>query len=267
MEQFKNFWGERFIPFKKTEEEAWQELQGRLKDHAVPAGKVLTLRPVWAAAAAIALLVATYLLMAPSHKTLQFATVSGQTQEVTLPDGSVVNLAPTSKIDFEENWGATRVVNLEGQAFFTVKTGSNFQVRTDKGCVSVLGTSFDVNTTRGLEVFCKTGKVLVEYSGQKKVLTPGMISKIQNNDLIALNNEIDKSKWLEGSLSFENESLELVLAELERFYNVEITCENIQGKMYTGQFTLNNLEEALTLVCAPYGMNYKIDNDMKITIQ
>lgn len=267
MEQFKNFWGGREIPFKKTEEEAWSELQARLETASIANPKVIALRPMWAAAAAIALLVAGYLFLASSNKELKFATEPGAQLMVELPDGSTVNLAPNSTVTFMEKWEANREVMLSGQGFFEVKAGSNFEVKTAHGEVSVLGTSFDVKALNSLEVYCESGKVLVEAEGQKTVLTQGMSSKIQNKQLVTQTNAAKKAQWLEGNLSFENESLENVLNEIERFYNVEIECAKSNDKFYTGQFTLNNLEEALTLVCAPFALNYSIDGNMKITIQ
>lgn len=267
MEQ-NNFWKNRRIPFKKTEEEAWEELQMKMEQSKLGSVKVISMRPFYAAAAAVAVLIGVYFFFNQSVDSITIATKNGDFKEVTLPDGSKAKVAPGSSISFAEVWDANRLVVLEGQAFFEVKKGSNFKVHTEVGDVSVLGTSFDVNAKDGFKVFCKTGKVLVESAGQTTVLTPGLQSKLsKENKLETSANVSNQNQWIDGKLSFENETLESVFNEIERFYNVEISCNSTQGKLYTGQFSLDNLEEALTLVCAPFGLEYSIENDMKINIQ
>ncbi|MEZ4800493.1 MAG: FecR domain-containing protein [Flavobacteriales bacterium] len=267
MEQ-NNFWKNRRIPFSKTEEEAWEELQMRMEQSKLGSVKVISMRPIYAAAAAVAVLLGAYFFFNQSVDSITIATNNGDYKEVTLPDGSSAKLAPGSTLSFAEEWDANRLVVLKGQAFFEVKKGSNFKVHTEIGDVSVLGTSFDVNTNEGFKVFCKTGKVLVESAGQTTVLTPGLQSKLSAENKLETTSRIaNENQWIDGKLSFENESLEAVLNEIERFYNVDINCKVTEGKLYTGQFSLNNLEEALTLVCAPFGLEYKIENGMKINIQ
>ncbi|MFW5820945.1 MAG: FecR family protein, partial [Bacteroidota bacterium] len=70
--------------------------------------------------------------------------ISEQT-ELYLPDSSFVVLNAGSKIRYSDRkWKKERNVELSGEAFFKVKKGSQFNVTTGQGTVTVLGTEFTV---------------------------------------------------------------------------------------------------------------------------
>lgn len=262
MEENKRFWGRVEIPFKKTEDQAWSDLQARLAT--AETMKVVPLRRsklVWGAAAAAVIAFGFLLFNAFPSKTILTAS-NGQISSHTLPDGSVVVLNAGSEIEYYNDWSENRSLELDGQAFFNVKKGSNFVVKTQNGQVRVLGTSFDV-LSRGntFDVFCETGVVEVSSLGIKKVITPGQAVKLKNGVFERKVPAGNISEWKEGRFVYENESLDVVLDEIERQFNVEIKRPNVRSVSYTGEFKNTNLENALEVVLSPFDMGFtKIDN-------
>jgi ferric-dicitrate binding protein FerR (iron transport regulator) len=269
MEKNKNYWGDKEIPFTKTEEQAWTELQARIQGLETET-PVRSIRPwVWmASAAAVAALVISVFYINSGATQFAFNTGNKETKEITLPDGSTAILNAGSSITFSDDWSEERVLNLEGEAFFTVKKGCRFKVFTKYGEVQVLGTSFNVSARpQDFNVICETGRVLVTSGSEEMIITPGLQASLENGKLIQAAAGHHGNSWIEGQFIFEEEPLENVLSEIERQFNVSIEYPNLNGKTYSGQFGNLNLEETLTVVCAPFGLDFSIENNMKVTLK
>ena len=183
-----------------------------------------------------------------------------QQSTVELPDASRVNLNANSAVTFNKsNWDKTRAVQLKGEAFFKVAKGQKFDVITDDGIVSVLGTQFNVKQ-RGsyFEVTCFEGLVSVAHNGKTVKLKPGNSFKVIDGKQIAdIKETALQPNWLKGESNFESVPLKHVIAELENQYNESITTENIDtSRLFTGSFTHNNLDLALKSVTIPLNLSY-----------
>jgi ferric-dicitrate binding protein FerR (iron transport regulator) len=269
MEKNKNYWGDKEIPFTKTEEQAWTELQARIQtlNNETP---VRSIKPwVWvASAAAVAALVVSLFFINPEAQQFAFATGNKESKEITLPDGSTAMLNAGSSISFSNDWSEERVLNLEGEAFFSVNKGCRFKVFTKYGEVQVLGTSFNVSARpENFDVICETGRVLVKSGSEEVIITPGLQASLENGKLVKSDASHKGNSWIEGQFIFEEEPLENVISEIERQFNVSIQHPEINGKKYSGQFGNLNLEETLTVVCAPFGLDFSIGEDMKVTLK
>jgi ferric-dicitrate binding protein FerR (iron transport regulator) len=190
------------------------------------------------------------------------AAVAQITKEI-LPDQSEVTLSPGTKLSYNtDNWSKDRKLDLEGLAFFDVKKGETFTVQTAKGTVTVLGTSFSVDTRFGkFEVVCKTGKVKVEYrDGSAKILNPGEMVSDQNGTLImAAADHDDMIPWLNGTYTFENTAFSNVIMELENQFDIKIEIdESYLNQKYTGYFKQGKLEDALFSVTWPMKLKFEI---------
>jgi len=192
--------------------------------------------------------------------------------EVYLPDSSFVSLNKGSKIKFsEKEWGKERNVELNGEAFFRVKKGSQFNVKTQQGTVTVLGTEFGVkDRAKYYEVTC--------FSGLVKVITTQNSHVLQANSAYRLVNDKEESytipnqsepDWLNGESSFKSVPLLFVINELERQYKVIIEARNVDlNQLFTGGFSHENLEIALESVTIPVNLNYQIKgNKILITFE
>jgi transmembrane sensor len=269
MEKKSSFWGEREIPFNKTDEQAWSELQVRISRLPAQTKEVNIAPWKWmGAAAAISVLIVSVLYVLSDKPVLAYETGNKEMKEISLPDGSVAILNADSKLTVEGDWSDERMLKLEGEAFFHVGKGSRFKVFTKYGEVLVLGTSFDVKAREnGLRVMCETGRVLVTANNEDVVLTPGQEAFVKAGHLVSIPSAHSAKAWLDGLFVFEDQPLDEVFSEIERQFNVKINHPDVQGKLYTGQFGNLNLEEALTLVCAPFGLDYKIDSNLNVTIK
>lgn len=269
MEKKSSFWGGREIPFNKTEEQAWSELQVRISQLPTQTKEISIAPWKWmGAAAAIAVLIVSVLYVISDKPVLAYQTGKKEIKEIALPDGSVATLNADSKLTVDGDWTDERSLHLEGEAFFQVGKGSRFKVFTKYGDVLVLGTSFDVKAREnGLHVMCETGRVLVTANNEDLVLTPGQQAFVKAGHLVSSASAHSAKAWTDGLFVFEEQPLDEVLNEIERQFNVKINHPDVNGKLYTGQFGNLNLEEALTLVCAPFGLDYTIDGNLNVTIK
>lgn len=191
----------------------------------------------------------------------QFNTNIAQQTTIKLPDASSVDLNANSTLGFNENnWSENRVVELNGEAFFKVAKGQKFDVITEDGIVSVLGTQFNVKQRDDyFEVTCYEGLVAVTHNNKTLKLKPQETYKNIDGKLFATEKEnASQPTWLRGESSFDGVPLNYVISELKNQYNIEIKTENIDiSRMFTGTFTHNNLDLALQSVTIPLNLNFK----------
>lgn len=189
--------------------------------------------------------------------------------KVYLPDSSFVALNVDSKIRFtEKKWEKERNVELAGQAFFKVKEGSQFNVLTQHGKVTVLGTEFDVKDWDGYyEVTCFSGSVQVITEDNTIILTPNEAFQIVNgSDEQYTVTGKEKPDWQQEESSFNSVPLHFVIEELERQYDISIETKNVDlRQLFTGSFSHNNLKIALESVTVPANLTYEI-KDKKVLI-
>ena len=165
-------------------------------------------------------------------------------RRVTLPDGSVVTLAPYSYLRYALPFGKTdRTVALTGQAFFNVipNTHSPFFVFTDAVVTRVLGTSFTVMNRTGqlAKVIVRTGRVSVynrqtfktgsKASTMGLVLVPNQQATFQQADGLLIRSLIEKPLPLPNkvvnTLDFENQPVSEVIDALVKTYGIPITYD------------------------------------------
>lgn len=147
-----------------------------------------------------------------------------------LPDGSVVHLNTGSELKVPVYFGTeSREVWLRGEGFFEVVHRENliFTVHTDKADISVLGTEFDVRAYTDEKEVVTTlvqGAVGVISGRTYDRLKPGEQARIAGKGDIRVA-EVDIYPfiaWKNGRMVFENERLEKIMAELQRWYDFEL---------------------------------------------
>jgi transmembrane sensor len=191
--------------------------------------------------------------------------ISEQT-ELYLPDSSYVSLNAGSEIRFSDRrWKKERNVELRGEAFFKVKEGSQFKVKTDQGTVTVLGTEFNVKEWQNyFHVSCYSGLVEVAAGESTVVLQPNTIYRIVNGEEKTFAfSEKSQPDWLYGESSFSSVPLKFVINELERQYKVSVETRNVDlSQRFTGSFTHEDLQIALKSITLPLDLNYEIKNSV-----
>lgn len=147
-----------------------------------------------------------------------------------LPDGSVVHLNAGSELKVPVYFGTeSREVWLRGEGFFEVVHRENliFTVHTDKADISVLGTEFDVRAYTDEKEVVTTlvqGAVGVISGRTYDRLKPGEQARIAGKGDVRVA-EVDIYPfiaWKNGRMVFENERLEKIMAELQRWYDFEL---------------------------------------------
>ena len=154
----------------------------------------------------------------------------GEEYITRLPDGSVVHLNAGSELKVPVYFGTeSREVWLRGEGFLEVVHRENliFTVHTDKADISVLGTEFDVRAYTDEKEVVTTlvqGAVGVSSGRTYDRLKPGEQARIAGKGDVRVA-EVDIYPfiaWKNGRMVFENERLEKIMAELQRWYDFEL---------------------------------------------
>lgn len=184
------------------------------------------------------------------------------TQTVNLPDNSEVIVNKFSQIEYKTLfWNNNRIIDLKGEAYFKVAKGKTFEVNTNLGKVTVLGTQFSVNSKDNtFEVTCYEGKVKVNYKKDELILTKGMQVTFENEVKIEGTTNLLKPNWTSDTIEmqFTNQKLQTIIADIERTYNVNITANTINTEqLFTGKIPSDNIEIALQIIALTYHLQIK----------
>ena len=226
--------------------------------------KVRRLNTRWVMGIAASLLVIVVAVFLLRNQTESIEAAPTKNQSFAFSDGSNVILNDGSNIQFDEgNWSENRVVELTGEAFFSVESGKSFLVKTTNGTVEVLGTEFNVRAWGDkLYVECYEGKVRIKGGNDSKEIT-------QNESVNLVGTQLDKGEithsrplWSTGTSRFYGEDISEVFAELERQFNIKINS-SVRNQPFEGIFTHKDLETAVREICVPSELNYSISEDKK----
>jgi len=225
------------------------------------------------AAAASILLLATWFLW-PKSQLVTYELAKGEEKEGVLPDESMFKLNGESTLAFDKGlWKKDRTLELNGEAFFSVKKGSKFTVKTPNGSVQVLGTQFNVWSREGvLEVKCQSGRVAVLSIDGKVLdeLNPKDAIRVKKNamtDKWELQNP-ENANWGAAISSYKNAKLSTVLNEMEQRYNIEINAEGIDlNELISCSFRYKDLDLALKTCLLPLGIKHTIDDGGRVLLE
>lgn len=185
-----------------------------------------------------------------------------QTKTVTLADESVVTLNAASKIKVQYTEHQRNVTLLAGEAYFNVAKNVNkpFNVITENGKITVLGTQFNVDQTKdNVAVNVYEGKVEVRdindirqqlLAGDKVDFTSdGSEAKSQFN----FENGVD---WQQGQLRFTNVKLAQVIEKLNRYAEQPLYLDPVLNhKLVTATFKLDDMEGNISLLRELYQLD------------
>ncbi|MBD1423649.1 FecR family protein [Sphingobacterium chuzhouense] len=200
----------------------------------------------------------------------------GGQYKLMLPDGTKVWLNASSSLKFPVFTGNSRVVELEGEAYFEVATiyrknssqKKPFIVKTSSQQIEVLGTHFNVNAYHNEEVVKTTlveGKVKVSSTatGEVRILKPGQQAQVAKTGNIHLFEDIDTEEamaWKNGMFYFNNTDLATIMKQLSRWYNVEVDINNMPKKKFNGALSRDvKLSQVLKMMETTSGLRFIID--------
>lgn len=181
----------------------------------------------------------------PSMNTI--TTPRGGQYEVVLPDGSRVLLNAASSLKFPDFFdGNKRQVELTGEAYFEIThlAAKPFLVKSNHATIQVLGTQFNVMAydPGQIKTTLVEGSVNLKSSTSAVMLIPGEQGVMSNNGNINRRKvDVDKEiSWRKGWFSFNESSIENVMDEISRWYDVDVLyAHKMPHKEITGRVPRN----------------------------
>ena len=230
------------------------------------ARKVVKLQQNWFTRIAAILVIGLGLFFAYENSNVTYYGNDDLITIIKLPDNSEVAINNNSEIKYQKwFWKNNRTIDLKGEAYFKVAKGKTFEVNTNLGKVTVLGTQFNVNAKDNtFEVTCYEGKVKVNYKNQELILTKGMLVTFENDSKKEGKTTLSMPNWAsdEIEMSFTNQNLKTIITDIENTYNVTIKTNTIATEqLFTGKLPSNNLDVALQIIASTYHLQINKSNE------
>lgn len=168
----------------------------------------------------------------------------GQTYKLTLADGSEVWMNNDCRLVYPNRFvGKERRVKVEGEAYFKIAPDKchPFIVEANGIEARVLGTEFNVRSyDRGdVHVTLIQGSVEVTTSEQHTArLTPGQDAQLNDDGSLGVA-EVDIESylyWRDGYFYFDDISLENIMQDIGRWYNLNVVFQNADARNYHMHF-------------------------------
>ena len=203
---------------------------------------------------------------------------AGQRAQITLADGTKVWLNSKSTLTYASNFGRKeRNVELDGEAYFEVAFDSlkPFIVMTGGMEVQVLGTKFNIKAYTDDQAIFTTlvsGSVQIKEreSAHTALLRPDEQCIYTTHDGRMRIHTVDPQVslgWIHGRFVFENETLEEILKQLGRWYDVKIFFRDPQvaGYRFTGNVgRFDQISTLLRMIEKAYDISFTISDDTVI---
>jgi transmembrane sensor len=208
-------------------------------------------------------------------------TPRGGQYQLILPDGSKVWLNAASSLKYPATFtGKERTVELQGEAYFEVAKNADmpFRVSVDNGKgegpmqVEVLGTQFNVKAYADEPAINTTlleGAVRVHRNGQAATIRPGEQAKLNGAGMLKVETADTEEAvaWKNGLFRFDEATIEDVMRQLSRWYDVEVVYVNEAPKdLFRGEIYRNvNVSKVLKVLEAS-GVRFTVEGK-KILVQ
>jgi transmembrane sensor len=177
---------------------------------------------------------------------------------MVLSDGSKVWLNAGSSLTYPVSFmGSERRVSVEGESYFEVAHNASMPFIVNNGSVDirVLGTHFNVNAFhddgQDVKVTLLEGSVKINNGNATGLLKPGQQALVNNEVKIKSDVDLDLvMAWKNGYFQFDNASLQHVLKEVSRWYDVDVVYEGKnQPRFFEGEIQRDlNLTEVLKIL-------------------
>ena len=198
------------------------------------------------------------------------STPKGGQYQLVLADGTKVWLNAASSLRFPTAFvEKERKVELSGEGYFEVAKDASkpFHVKVGNMNVNVLGTHFNINgyaDEDNIETTLLEGQVTVNSQETVTVLTPGQqaqlhkasgkVKKLQHVNM----GEI--MAWKEGHFLFKGVSIESILRQASRWYDVDIVYQGKIDETFSGGISRSeNISELLKILAATDKIEFKIN--------
>lgn len=228
------------------------------------------------AAAIIIVLLGVWISKMMSDSYLTISASADKELVWVLPDSSTIWLNAGSKIKYPKNFSANRIVELTGEAYFSVvkRTNSPFKVLFQKACVEVKGTEFNVQLSpTQAQITLFTGKIVFtsEERQEKIEMKPTeqlIYDRISHNVNLS---RIDPEEydWRKDEYHFENKPLKELLQFINRTYKVNIVVKDnkIKKELFSGKIRKSEtLSDVLNKICISFDLQQEKENNHLIVL-
>ena len=183
------------------------------------------------------------------------STPNGGQYQLELADGSLVWLNATSSIRFPTTFiGKERRIEITGEAYFEIAKNREmpFIVAVNGAEVQVLGTHFNINAYNDEDNVRTTlleGSVKFVSGDNSNILKPGQQFQLAKNGAFNVANDVNVDEvvaWKNGLFAFENATIEKVMRQFSRWYDVEIEYRGKTDDLFIAEMRRNiKLSDAL----------------------
>lgn len=210
---------------------------------------------------------------------LMYNTVNiprGSEYKLILADGTTVWLNSESEITYPVSFnGDMREVRLKGEAYFDVAKNKRqpFVVHTENFNVLVTGTKFNVRVYPG-ETESATlaeGSIQMEQGNEICSILPGQQASLVNGKVEIKEVDLETAiAWRYHAFNFNEQSLEEIMNELARWYDVEIfyMTPHVKELHFTAWFRRNStLQEVIEVFEKTQRINIELKGKTMIITQ
>jgi transmembrane sensor len=227
---------------------------------------------VWGAAAAAILTIAAafgpslYERLDPNR----FATEVGETRQLMLADGSMLELNTRSKVRIDITETARNVFLDEGEAFFNVARDPHrvFNVYSGTAQIRAIGTQFNVyRQPKQTVVTVLEGRVAVTRAASQTRSAPGATELTAGTRVVVRSGQDPDTRriqaspvdaahaiaWRSRRLIFENEPLVTVVAEFNRYNERQLIIDSpvLASRRISGVFSANRPDALVDFLTQP----------------
>ncbi len=226
------------------------------------------------------------------------STRPGSRSRIQLPDGTLVWLNADSRLAYKvDAQGPSREVQLTGEAYFDVARDKShpFLIHTATVDIRVLGTAFNVRSygnEKNTETSLFQGSVEVSLHNnpeQKIILQPYEKLTVHNNQMAVTgfkpkpkpqddadeplmtlgkvhyqqqDSSYMETLWTKNKLAFDNNTLEEVALQIERWYGARVTFtdSNMRSMHFSGIFGDESLAQVMEALQLTGDFHYTIRN-------
>jgi transmembrane sensor len=207
------------------------------------------------------------------------STPRGGQYQIELPDGSQVWLNAVSSLRFPTAFaGKERRVEITGEAYFEVAKNAAMPFKVvvvtplDNGPeIEVTGTQFNImayNDEAAVKTTLLEGSVKINQDSKPILLKPGQQARSQDETIKIIDN-IDTEEvvaWKNGYFQFTSASLQQVMRQIARWYDVDISyVGKVPERRFGGKISRDNNASEVLKVLELSKVKFRIE-DKKIVV-
>jgi len=207
------------------------------------------------------------------------STPRGGQYQIELPDGSQVWLNAVSSLRFPTAFtGKERRVEITGEAYFEVAKNATMPFKVVIVTPSENGTEIEIKRTQfnimayNDEAAVKTtlleGSVKINQDSKAVLLKPGQQARLQDKSIKIIDN-VDTEEvvaWKNGYFQFTSASLQQVMRQIARWYDVGISYEGkVPERRFGGKISRDNNASEVLKVLELSKVKFRIE-DKKIIV-